>query len=130
MRKLDYDVFDMPECPEDAVCAAVDADGRAFWYRTEPCVNQPGLGWFTPDDFPGIAIIEQIPGEFDATDWTNSKILRKDYKKMNEMPELQSNMIINVAGTWYLVTAPFTKALSATGYRLLIGIDTVHLDPV
>lgn len=74
-QTLSTAVFDLPECPNWAKYAAVDDDGRAFWYSDEPSVN---AYWGTL--FGGV---KRIPGVFDSSDWENS-LLVKLKKRLNK----------------------------------------------
>lgn len=69
---LNQKVFELDECPDWAQWAAVDADGKAHWFGSQPCIRakcwrrQPCssssrvcFGWL-----------------FDATDWQHSLIER------------------------------------------------------
>ena len=66
-QTLSTAVFDLPECPEWAKYAAVDGDGKAFWYNEEPSIN---AYWST-----FVGDMKLIPGVFDSTNWENSLLV-------------------------------------------------------
>lgn len=66
-QTLSTAVFDLPECPAWAKYAAVDDDGKAFWYSDEPCVS---AYWGILD-----GDVKLIPGVFDSSDWRNSLLV-------------------------------------------------------
>lgn len=109
-EKIGQWVFDLPECPKDATCAAVDAIGIAYWYTCDPSalkVTDSVAKWYTTR---GRYLI--IPNRsFDASDWKNSKIIRKE-KKMDKMPKLQAGDVIHADDKWYL-------CISETGCYML-----------
>lgn len=70
LRKLDQSVFDDPNCPPNATCAAVDSDGDAYWYTCNPEDVYAG-------EYSWGADAAQYIGEYDASDWRNSKIVRE-----------------------------------------------------
>lgn len=70
LRKLDQSVFDDPNCPPNATCAAVDSGGDAYWYTCDPadvCVY----------DYSWVADASQYIGEYDASEWQHSKIVKE-----------------------------------------------------
>lgn len=69
LPKLTEEVFDRPECFAWADYAAVGADGKGFYFQSEPAKTDHA--WRLPDDCK-IANI----GIFDASDWENSLIKR------------------------------------------------------
>ena len=76
VKKLTVKVFDDPECPVDATCAAVDADGTAYWFNGDPeevVVTGTNL-WDTRGEWMAIS------GFFDSADWENSKIINPHWK--------------------------------------------------
>lgn len=74
LRKLDQSVFDDPDCPSDATCAAVDSDGEAYWYNCDPAdLSTYPTGW----TWKAGLIVPTYIGNFDASDWENSKIVRE-----------------------------------------------------
>ena len=84
MKKLTREVFSYPECPKWAKYAAVDSNGCAYYYanRVSPSINEDGrTGRWT---FPGFDF-KQIPGEFDASDWTNSLVKRDNNKEKEKI---------------------------------------------
>ena len=66
-QTLSTAVFDLPECPKWAKYAAVDDDGKAFWYSEEPSAN---AYWGTLG-----GDVKLIPGVFDSSDWRNSLLV-------------------------------------------------------
>ncbi len=64
LKKLDQSVFD--GLPSEYKFADVDEHGRVFVYTHKPCVKC----------FDGK--LSLIPGNFDATNWQNSLIKRKE----------------------------------------------------
>ena len=71
---LDEKVFELDECPEWAQYAAVDKDGKAYWYESKP--ERVLSDWV---DFNGrIYLIQDGDNAFifDATDWKHSLIER------------------------------------------------------
>lgn len=87
LPKLTAEVFDRPDCPEWAKYAAVDRNGKAYFYDTKPEWEQPSqirkhqTIWFTGK----LNGIKRIPGKFDAANWQNSLIERP--VKKNKLPE-------------------------------------------
>jgi hypothetical protein len=71
LPKLTQAVFDREDCPEWANWAAVDADGRAFWYEVKP---DRMVRAYVTEDYKGELITK--PGRFDASDWEHSLIER------------------------------------------------------
>lgn len=71
--KLTAEIFDLPNCPEWAVAAAVDAGGmcyvydttEVFAYENDACFKSAG-GFFH-----GM-------GMYDASDWKNSLIIKQE----------------------------------------------------
>ena len=70
LPKLTADVFDREDCPAWANWAAVDKCENAMWYEGEPKVIGSEF-WNSKG-----GQIQEIPGEWDATDWQNSLIER------------------------------------------------------
>jgi hypothetical protein len=72
LPKLTAEVFDRPDCPEWAKYAAVDKNGKAYYFINKPkCCNAGyfrDLGW----DAGNFMLI----GDFDSSDWQNSLIER------------------------------------------------------
>lgn len=77
-QKLTTEVFSMPECPEWARYAAVDASGLAYWYDDVPRWSTNGLRWQSTGTramkicYAGAVAVPL----FDATDWQHSLIER------------------------------------------------------
>ncbi len=69
LKKLTQSVFD--GVPSEFKFAAVDVNGWAFAYEQRPYLE--GI-----DGFNCSGWIQRIPGKFDATDWQNSLIERKE----------------------------------------------------
>lgn len=76
LKKLDQSVFD--GLPPEYKFADVDANGRVFVYDYRPCVKC----------FDGK--LHLIPGEFDATDWQNSLIVREEEARSDMLQALGS----------------------------------------
>lgn len=85
---LNDKVFDLDECPKWAQWAAVDADGKAYWYESQPCIRakcwrrQPCsslsricFGWL-----------------FDATGWMNSLIKRPEKVREVTMADIEKQL--------------------------------------
>ena len=77
-QKLTTEVFSMPECPEWARYAAVDASGLAYWYDAVPRWSTNGLRWqSTGTRAMKICYAGEVAVPlFDATDWQHSSIER------------------------------------------------------
>lgn len=69
LKKLTQSVFD--DLPSEFKFAAVDVNGWAFAYEKRPYLE--GI-----DGFNCSGWIQRIPGKFNATDWQNSLIERKE----------------------------------------------------
>ena len=67
--KLTAEVFYRPDCPEWAKYAAVDKDGRAWYFESKPSCS-------TDQFFEFRNKATMIPGFFDSDDWRNSLIER------------------------------------------------------
>ena len=67
---LNEKVFDLDNCPDWAEWAAVDADGVACWYETEPKRHSCRWNSLRYTQIFGIS--------FDATDWEHSLIKRPE----------------------------------------------------
>ena len=82
MKKLTQAVFSLPECPEWALSAAVDVNGKGYYYADfvkylEPIeVDTTGI-WIYRDGGNGRFEFEVIGNSFDSTDWQNSAIDRE-----------------------------------------------------
>lgn len=82
MKKLTQAVFDLPECPEWALSAAVDDDGVGTYYAdaanqlesVEVC--ESGF-WIYKEGGNKRFDIQEIGKGFDATDWKKSAIDRE-----------------------------------------------------
>lgn len=59
-KKLTQEVFTRPDCPKWANWAAMDTDGRAYWYESEPELHCSGL-IYTDCERTKLA---RIPGKF------------------------------------------------------------------
>lgn len=81
MKQLTQAVFGLPECPEWALSAAVDKNGKGSYYadvikHLEPIeVATTGM-WIYKEGGNKRFEIKSISGDFDATDWQNSAIDR------------------------------------------------------
>ena len=73
LPKLTKEVFDREDCPKWASYAAVDANGRAYWYKSRPLLDKEYFShWFS---LPRKSA--SITGTvFDASDWEHSLIAR------------------------------------------------------
>jgi hypothetical protein len=69
LPKLTAEVFDRPDCPGWAKYAAVDKDGRSFYYRNKPKMIETDRWCLFGGDYQHI-------GKFDASGWKNSLIER------------------------------------------------------
>jgi hypothetical protein len=69
LPKLTSEVFDRPDCPAWANYAAVDANGKGFYFRSEPKKSENA--WQLPPDCKLAHI-----NKFDSSDWGNSLIRR------------------------------------------------------
>ncbi len=73
LPKLTAEVFDRPDCPAWAKYAAVRENGIAIWFEVKPNIGR---------DYPANKFwhstwnSENIPGEWDASDWQNSLVER------------------------------------------------------
>lgn len=74
LPKLTVEIFDRPYCPEWAKYAAVDKDGKGFYYRDKP-KKKESKTW----SLFGVGAWHYI-GKFDASDWKNSLIERPNKK--------------------------------------------------
>ena len=71
---LNDKVFELDECPDWAQWAAVDADGKAHWFDSQPCVR--AKCWVLQ---PCSSLSRICFGWlFDATDWQHSLIKRPE----------------------------------------------------
>lgn len=70
---LNEKVFELDGCPDWAQWAAVDADGKAYWYEDEPRRNS-SIFWTSECARSRSKYIIDI--SFDAADWQNSLIRR------------------------------------------------------
>lgn len=72
LPKLTTEVFERLDCPEWAEYAAVDKNGKAYYFTNKPKCYSEGyfrdLGWDAGDFM--------LIGDFDSTDWRNSLIKR------------------------------------------------------
>lgn len=105
--KLTVEVFDREDCPEWAKWAAVDADGEAFYYSSEPKLDH-GV-WICPT----LARVEFIPGSYDSKDWKHSLIERP--KKCKPLPD------------WVTVGAPCYDTSNGV-FKKLTETDLENID--
>ena len=77
MKRLTQAVFDLPECPEWAESAAVDASGYAHWFNCEvaPC-HATGCFDVKYTDYECIFEMKKIGSGYDTTNWQQSAIDR------------------------------------------------------
>ena len=87
LPRLTAEVFDRPDCPEWAKYAAVDIDGRGFFYKEKPRVSKADGEWLVDKCITGLNLI--ISDDFDPTDWQNSLIERSI--KETKLPEWCKN---------------------------------------
>ena len=84
---LNEKVFDLDECPDWAQWAAVDKDGRAYWYSAKPYVCGDISGWRADKGRVGFIHADR---PFDTTDWIHSLIKRPERKALEvTMAELE-----------------------------------------
>ena len=76
---LNQKVFELDECPDWAQWAAVDADGKAHWFGSQPCIRAK---WWVRQPC-SISSRVCFGWLFDPTDWQNSLIERP--KKVREV---------------------------------------------
>ena len=75
LPKLTQEVFERADCPEWAKWAAVDGDGRGWWFEDKPIIPAiPIISWVTSWKCKEIP---PITSPFDATDWEHSLIERE-----------------------------------------------------
>ena len=72
---LNEKVFDLDTCPDWAQYAAVDADGKAYWYEDAPR-RRSSIFWTSEYERSRSKYIIDI--SFDATDWQHSIIERPE----------------------------------------------------
>lgn len=70
--KLTQEIFDLPNCPEWAVAAAVDRRGRCYVYRSVADVR---IDADLQCHFSGYCC---GMGMYDASDWKNSLIIKQE----------------------------------------------------
>lgn len=96
LPKLTAEVFDRPDCPEDAKIAVVNEDGSAFWGSFNTARPTFGGGW---DGENGSWF--SIPGKWDSSDWQNSLIERPSKSSFDRLlkncAEQQVNKILSKA---------------------------------
>lgn len=75
--KLTEEIFDHPECPDDAVVAVVNDDGTAAWGNRAD-ITLSGNGSFKAAGYSDYNTWTTIPGGacFDTTDWQHSAVHR------------------------------------------------------
>ena len=74
---LNDKVFELDRCPDWAQWAAVDEDGKAYWYEAKPEID--GIVWINDDRIRLIKDAARAKAiVFDATDWQHSLIERPD----------------------------------------------------
>ena len=85
LPKLTTEVFDRPDCPEDAKIAVVSKNGSAHWGMCNDAKPDFLGGWTSVKGswFP-------IPGRWDSSDWQNSLIERP--VKENKLPKLTTEV--------------------------------------
>lgn len=79
-KKLTTAVFKRKSCPLWARYAVVNKSGAAYYYESEPTVDEHLLVWLAPNRVRECGRFGEF-GEFDATDWENSLIKRPEVKK-------------------------------------------------
>lgn len=82
MKQLTQAVFDLPECPEWALSAAVDADGDGTYFAdTANCLEAVEVGntgiWIYKEGGNKRFDVQDISNSFDSTNWQNSAIDRE-----------------------------------------------------
>lgn len=83
--KLTEEIFDHPECPDDAVVAVVNDDGTAAWGNRADIVLS-GNGSFKAAGYSDYNTWTPIPGGacFDTTDWQHSAVYRAGTQQCTE----------------------------------------------
>lgn len=82
MKQLTQAVFSLPECPEWALSAAVDVDGKGSYYADTTDYLEPfkvatsGI-WIYKEGGNKRFEIQEIGKGFDPSDWQNSAIDRE-----------------------------------------------------
>lgn len=85
---LNEKVFELDECPDWAQWAAVDKDGVACWYESEPDID--GSVWIGDDRVHLIKYTARAGAiVFDATAWQNSLIKRPEKALEVTMADLE-----------------------------------------
>ena len=114
-KKIGQWVFDLPECPKDATCAAVDRDGEGFWFTCDPSnIIIIGPFWVRREQ---IGVLQRIPDmTFDPTDWEHSLIV-KEKKMESKMPAVKCWDVVHANNAYYMV--------GKHEARLLLDIDNM-----
>lgn len=84
---LNEKVFELDTCPDWAQYAAVDADGKAYWYSAKP--ERARRDWI---DLSGrIYLIQDVDNAFifDATNWKHSLIERPEKVREVTMADIE-----------------------------------------
>lgn len=79
-KTLDQSVFNLPECPDWAECAAVDMAGKAFYSEKPPIATKEG--WLL------VSIYRDFDNYYDSTNWKDSIIQRKPKVKEVTMSDI------------------------------------------
>ena len=82
---LDEKVFQLDSCPFWAQYAAVDEDGHAYWYESQPHIHY--VYWSYERERSRSKCI--IGVFFDATNWQNSLIKRPEKVREVTMADLE-----------------------------------------
>lgn len=120
-NKIGQWVFDLPECPKDVTCAAVDGDGVAAWYTTDPkrvTIHSTGNFWVRDD----WSTCVPIPGIFCSRDWRNSKIIKEKKMEKIELPTVKAGDLIKVSGgdCYWVFDSQYAYAVRAGTMKLYV----------
>lgn len=101
-KVLTKEVFSRPDCPKWAKWAAMDTDGRAYWYESEPELHCSGLIY---TDREGTKLA-RIPGKFYIE---NKSKIKRQYMNLDylcEHPEELAKKLVQDSYNTY--TGDFT----------------------
>lgn len=104
-KKLTQEVFTRPDCPKWAKWAAVDADGTAYWYESEPELHCSGLIY---TDREGTKLA-RFPGKFYIE---NKSKIKRQYTNLDylcEHPEELAKKLIRFDDRMGMFLAPDDK---------------------
>lgn len=97
LPKLTADVFSMNECPLWARYAAVDENGKAYWYDEKPMLSSQSWDG-TGTHFARQIAHDSIGLHYDASDWKNSLVerRRKLTEEIFDHPECPADAVVAV----------------------------------